>query len=66
MKNLWKEIYAALEIKHITFKMYKGNNDEIVFEFMNNKITLSDNDNISINNTEYSSVQDAVSFIKNY
>lgn len=66
MKHLWKEVYAALEVKHIAFKMYKGNNDEVVFEFMNNKIVLSDNDNIAINNTEYSSVQDAVSFIKNY
>lgn len=66
MKYLWKEVYAALEIKHIAFKMYKGNNDEVVFEFMNNKIILSDNDNITINDTEYNSVQHAVSFIKNY
>jgi hypothetical protein len=66
MKYLWKEVYAALEVKHIAFKMYKGNNDEVIFEFMNNKIVLSDNDSITINDTKYNSVQHAVSFIKNY
>ena len=33
---------------------------------MNNKIVLSDNDNLTINDTKYSSVEHAVSFIKNY
>lgn len=64
MKYLWKEVYAALEVKHIAFKLYKENNNDI-FEFMNNKIILS-NDNIIINDIEYNSIQDAVSFIKNY
>lgn len=64
MKYLWKEVYAALEVKHIAFKLYKENNNDI-FEFMNNKIVLS-NDNITVNDIEYNSVQDVVSFIKNY
>ncbi len=64
MKNLWKEIYAALEIKHVAFKMYKKD-DNNVFEFLNNKIVLSDN-SVSINGSEYDSVQHVVSFIKNY
>lgn len=64
MKYLWKEVYAALEVKHIAFKLYKENNNDI-FEFMNNKIVLS-NDNITVNDIEYNSIQDVVSFIKNY
>ena len=64
MKYLWKEVYAALEVKHIAFKLYKENNNDI-YEFMNNKIVLS-NDNITVNDIEYNSIQDVVSFIKNY
>lgn len=64
MKNLWKEVYAALEIKHIAFKMYMKNNHEI-FEFFNNKIELAEEE-ILVNEVSYKSIQDVVSFIQNY
>jgi hypothetical protein len=39
--NNWKNVYAALEIAHIPFKMYKKG-DYTVFEFKGNLVELSD------------------------
>ena len=41
MMNSWKDVYAALEIVHIPFKMYKKG-DYNVFEFKGNLVELSD------------------------
>lgn len=39
--NNWKDVYAALEIVHIPFKMYKKG-EYTVFEFKGNLVELSD------------------------
>lgn len=63
-EKLCKMIYAALEIKHVPFTMYKTNEGETtIFIFKDNKVEVTDEE-IKLNGYNLESVYNVITTIK--
>lgn len=63
-EKLCKMIYAALEIKHIPFTMYKDNDgDTTIFVFKDNKVEVA-NEEIKLNGYNLESIYNVIMTIK--